>query len=82
MRIPDMIFFFKTSIPISENLALVLTAHIPQPISTPTALGMMTFLVARMPPMGMPMPPCRSGMKARWWNTKGRDARFMISFQA
>ena len=32
--------------------------------------------------MGMPLPPWRSGMKARWWNTKGREARFMISFQA
>ena len=44
----------------------VFTAHIPQPISTPTAFGIITlaYLVAIIAPIGMPYPSCVSGIMA------------------
>jgi len=43
----------STSCGISSTRRFVFTAHIPQPISTPTALGITTPFVASTPPIGI-----------------------------
>jgi hypothetical protein len=48
----------------------------PQPISTPTAAGMMAPSVGMTLPTVAPMPQCTSGMTATWWKTMGRLATF------
>ena len=49
----------------------VRTAAMPQPMSTPTAAGIMALWVAMTLPMVAPMPPCTSGMTATWRWMKG-----------
>ena len=44
--------------------SVVLAAIIPQPMSTPTAAGMMALTVAITDPTVAPMPTCTSGMAA------------------
>ncbi len=46
----------------------------PQPMSTPTAAGMMALWVAMTEPIVAPIPRCTSGMAATWWWTNGRLA--------
>ena len=46
----------------------------PQPISTPTAAGMIAPLVGITEPTVAPRPKCTSGMAATWLCTKGRPA--------
>ncbi len=49
----------------------VRTAIMPQPMSTPTAAGMMAPLVGITEPTVAPMPQCTSGMAATWPCTIG-----------
>ena len=46
----------------------------PQPMSTPTAAGMMARSVGITEPTVAPMPKCTSGMAAMWWCTMGSRA--------
>lgn len=64
-RMPVMICSRMVSAERFSTFQLVLTAHIPQPISTPTALGTTTPSQASTPPIGIPMPACTSGMMAK-----------------
>jgi hypothetical protein len=41
-------------------------------MSTPTAVGKITFFVANTLPIVAPMPKWTSGMAATWWKTKGQ----------
>src|SRR5918995_5627467 len=50
----------------------VLTAIIPQPISTPTVAGITAFFVATTEPTMLPLPRCASGMRATCLNKHGR----------
>ena len=43
----------------------------PQPMSTPTAAGMIACLVGITEPTVAPMPRCTSGIAATWWCTIG-----------
>ena len=52
----------------------VLIAIIPQPISTPTAAGMIAPLVAMTLPTVAPIPQCTSGITATCLKMKGIDA--------
>ena len=45
---------------------VVLTAIMPQPISTPTAAGMIAPFVGTTDPTVAPMPRCTSGITAKW----------------
>ena len=56
---------------------VVCTAIMPQPISTPTAAGMMAPLVAITEPTVAPLPTCTSGITARCECTKGMRAMFV-----
>jgi hypothetical protein len=49
----------------------VSAAIMPQPMSTPTAEGMIAPLVGMTDPMVAPMPTWASGMRARWPFTNG-----------
>ncbi len=53
----------------------VLTAAIPQPMSTPTAAGQIAPSVAITLPTVAPMPQCVSAMAATWRKTNGQLAR-------
>jgi hypothetical protein len=55
---------------------VVLQAIIPQPMSTPTAAGMIAFSVGITEPTVAPMPKCTSGMAATCLKTTGRRAAF------
>src|SRR4029453_5226148 len=55
----------------AEASRRVLTAAIPQPMSTPTAAGQIAPSVAITLPTVAPMPQCVSGMAATWGNTNG-----------
>ena len=55
---------------ISSAFILVETKFIPQPISTPTAFGMMTPSAAMTPPIGIPFP---------WWVSGIRHAHLWIN---
>ena len=48
----------------------------PQPISTPTALGMITSSAAITPPIGIPIPVWVSGIRQTHLWRKGRAARW------
>jgi hypothetical protein len=58
----------------SLAVSVVLQAIMPQPMSTPTAAGMMARRVGITEPTVAPMPKCTSGMAAMWWKTMGRRA--------
>jgi hypothetical protein len=62
----------------SEAVMLVLTAAMPQPISTPTAAGMMAPTVGMTLPTVAPIPQCTSGMTATCLWMNGRRATFSI----
>jgi hypothetical protein len=51
-------------------------AIMPQPMSTPTAAGMIAPLVGMTDPTVAPMPTWASGMRATWSSTIGRRAAF------
>ena len=54
----------------------------PQPMSTPTAAGMIADLVGMTEPTVAPMPMCASGIKATWsWMMGRRAARCACSMQ-
>ena len=61
----------------SAALSEVRAAIMPQPISTPTAAGMIAPTVGITLPMVEPLPRCTSGITARWWKMKGRRAVFI-----
>ena len=46
-------------------------AIMPQPISTPTAAGMIALFLGITEPTVAPMPRCTSGIAATWWCTIG-----------
>jgi hypothetical protein len=54
----------------------VRTAIIPQPMSTPTAAGMIARWVGMTLPTVAPMPQCTSGIAATQRNTNGSCATF------
>ena len=54
----------------------VRTAIMPQPMSTPTAAGMMAPTVGITDPTVAPLPQCTSGMTATWEWMNGSDATF------
>ena len=55
--IPWSRFPFPVTIPRSSSAFTFVPVHaIPQPMSTPTALGISTFFAAITPPMGIPFP--------------------------
>jgi len=58
-------------------VSVVRTAIMPQPISTPTAAGMIAPLVAMTLPIVAPRPQCTSGMAARclWMNGRAATLR-------
>ena len=66
----------------SPRPSRVLTATIPQPMSTPTAAGMMAPLVARTVPTVAPLPKWQSGMTATCLNTNPIEEVFSICFSA
>jgi hypothetical protein len=55
-------------------ITVVLHAIIPQPMSTPTAAGMMALKVGITEPTVAPMPKCTSGIAAMCLKTMGRRA--------
>ena len=61
-----------------RSLALsdVCTAIMPQPMSTPTAAGMIAPCVAITEPTVAPLPTCTSGITARCECTNGMRAMF------
>ena len=61
---------------------LVLTAAMPQPMSTPTAAGMIAPTVGMTLPTVAPIPQCTSGMTATCLWIKGRRATFSICVRA
>ena len=60
----------------------VRTAIMPQPMSTPTAAGMIAPTVGITEPTVAPMPQCTSGMTAMWLWMKGRAATLRSCFIA
>ena len=60
----------------SSALSVVLQAIMPQPMSTPTAAGMIAFSVGITEPTVAPMPKWTSGMAATCLKTIGRRAAF------
>ena len=63
-------------------MRLVRTAIIPQPMSTPTAAGMMASLVGMTLPTVAPIPQCTSGMTATQPWTKGSRATLRTCWRA
>jgi hypothetical protein len=57
--------------------SVVLAAIMPQPMSTPTAAGMMALSVGITEPTVAPMPKCTSGMAAMCLKTIGRRAALL-----
>ena len=55
----------------SARVNWVRTARIPQPMSTPTAAGMIAPTVGMTDPTVAPMPRCASGINARYGWMKG-----------
>ena len=70
-----MICRMKAESRTSSMVAVVRTAPMPQPISTPTAFGMTASRHAMTPPIGMPYPTWQSGIRATWDTTTGWAAR-------
>ncbi len=60
----------------SLALSVVCTAIMPQPMSTPTAAGMIAPFVAITEPTVAPLPTCTSGITARCECTNGMRAMF------
>jgi hypothetical protein len=60
--------FSSSSLEVRESCAAIM----PQPMSTPTAAGMMARSVGITEPTVAPMPRCTSGIAATWWCTIGR----------
>jgi len=60
----------------------VRTAFMPQPMSTPTAAGMMAPSVGITEPTVAPNPKCTSGMAATYGFTNGREATFLSCCKA
>jgi len=58
----------------SAASSVVRVAIIPQPMSTPTAAGMIAPRVGMTLPIVEPLPRCTSGITARWRKMKGRRA--------
>ena len=58
------------------------TAHIPQPMSTPTAAGMIAPFVGMTEPTVAPIPVWTSGIAATWRNTNGRRETLTSCFSA
>ena len=58
----------------SSARSVVLAAIMPQPMSTPTAAGMIARRVGITLPTVAPMPKCTSGIAATWWKTNGSRA--------
>ena len=58
----------------SASANWVRTAIMPQPMSTPTAAGMIAPTVGITLPTVAPLPRCASGIKARCGRTNGIDA--------
>jgi hypothetical protein len=54
----------------------------PQPMSTPTAAGMIARLVGITEPTVAPMPRCTSGIAATWWCTIGSREMFTSCWRA
>ena len=54
----------------------------PQPMSTPTAAGMIAFSVGITEPTVAPMPRCTSGIAAMCLNTTGRRAALASCLRA
>jgi hypothetical protein len=77
LRIPSMTNLNISGVS-SSFLMDVFDAHMPHPISTPTAFGIITHSVAKTHPIGMPYHWCESGMTAIWDKAKGRLHRFLI----
>ena len=61
---------------------VVWTAIMPQPMSTPTAAGMIAPWVAITEPTVAPLPTCTSGITARCECTNGMRAMFSSCFFA
>jgi hypothetical protein len=61
----------------SSAFSVVFAAIMPQPMSTPTAAGMMARKVGITEPTVAPMPKCTSGIAAMCLNTMGRRAAFV-----
>jgi len=57
-----------------DAVSVVCTAIIPQPISTPTAAGMIAPFVATTDPTVAPIPTCTSGIAATWLKMNGMRA--------
>ena len=57
-----------------EVVGVVSTAAMPQPMSTPTAAGMIAASVAMTLPTVEPLPTCASGISASGFTTNGIDA--------
>ncbi len=66
----------------SLALSEVCTAIMPQPMSTPTAAGMIAPCVAITEPTVAPLPTCTSGITARCECTNGMRAMFSSCFFA
>ncbi|MEJ1970744.1 MAG: hypothetical protein WDN03_19260 [Rhizomicrobium sp.] len=66
----------------SLAVSAVRAATMPQPISTPTAAGMIAPLVAITEPTVAPMPQCTSGIAATWEWMNGSDATLTSCFFA
>ena len=64
--------FFNDDSSSSLAVSEVRVAIMPQPMSTPTAAGMMALLVGITEPTVAPIPRCTSGIAATWWCTIGR----------
>ena len=60
----------------SSARSVVRTAAMPQPMSTPTAAGMMAPWVGITEPTVAPLPRCTSGMTATHGPTNGIEAMF------
>jgi hypothetical protein len=58
----------------SSCVNCVRTAIMPQPMSTPTAAGMIARSVGMTDPTVAPLPRCASGINARCGKTNGMDA--------
>ena len=59
------------------DVRLVLTAAMPQPMSTPTAAGATAPFIAITEPTVAPLPRWTSGITATWCATQGSAATFL-----
>jgi hypothetical protein len=66
----------------SDAVSVVCTAIMPQPMSTPTAAGMMALWVAMTLPTVAPLPRCTSGMAATHLWMNGRLAMLASCWRA